>query len=58
MSTQISVIVHMITSGMSACDPHREKRPRLCAWAGCQRGGRSILTAYSPPAPTAINQPI
>ena len=30
----MGVIVHMIKSGMSACDPHREKRPRLCAWAG------------------------
>ena len=29
----MGVIVHMITPGMSACDPHREKRPRLCAWA-------------------------
>jgi hypothetical protein len=34
LSTQMGVIVHMITLGMSACGPCREKRPRLCAWAG------------------------
>jgi hypothetical protein len=34
LSTQMGVIVHMITPVMSACGPCREKRPRLCAWAG------------------------
>ncbi len=38
LSTQMGVIVHMITLGMSACGPCREKRPRLCACATrCQR---------------------
>ena len=45
----MGVIVHKITSGMSACGPCREKRLRLCAWAGRVSTGLRRLARLEDP---------